>query len=40
MAYDSSRDRVVLFGGVTDNPQHMLNDIWEFDGTAWVQKLP
>ena len=38
MGYDSSRDRVVLFGGVNDKPQHLLNDIWEFDGTRWTQK--
>jgi hypothetical protein len=40
MGYDSSRDRVVLFGGVNDKPQRVLNDVWEFDGTKWTQKQP
>jgi galactose oxidase-like protein len=40
MEYDSARDRVVLFGGVNDKPQHMLNDVWEFDGQTWMEKKP
>jgi len=40
MGYDSSRDRVVLFGGVNNKPQRILDDLWEFDGTRWVQKHP
>jgi Galactose oxidase, central domain len=40
MGYDSARDRVVLFGGVNDKPQHMLNDVWEFDGQTWMEKKP
>ena len=38
--YDSARDRVVLFVGVNDKPQHMLNDVWEFDGQTWMEKKP
>jgi hypothetical protein len=40
MAYDISRDRVVLFGGVNEKPQYLLNDLWEFDGMHWLQKSP
>lgn len=34
MAYDSARDRVVLFGGNTGTAR---DDTWEFDGRAWSQ---
>jgi len=35
MAYDSARQRVVLFGG--DNPSPgFLADTWEWDGNTWV----
>lgn len=41
MAYDSDRDRVVLFGGVAyqaDNKTtETLFDTWEFDGTTWTK---
>lgn len=40
MGYDSARDRIVLFGGVNDKPQHLLDDVWEFDGSQWVQRYP
>jgi Galactose oxidase, central domain len=40
MGYDSLRDRIVLFGGVKTNPQGILDDLWEFDGTRWTQKQP
>ena len=33
-AYDSARDRVVLFGGFNGGA---LNDTWEWDGTRWIQ---
>jgi hypothetical protein len=36
IAYDSKRDRVVLFGGRKGWPND-LNDTWEWDGTAWQQ---
>ncbi|MCC6673079.1 MAG: hypothetical protein IT458_18585 [Planctomycetes bacterium] len=34
LAYDSARQRTVLFGGGGRN------DTWEWDGTAWSQKTP
>ncbi len=45
MAYDSSRGRVVLFGGAAPSyfvpdTWEFLNDTWEWDGTAWVQRTP
>ena len=36
MAYDSSRGKVVLFGGHDVNGTQ-LNDTWEYDGTNWAQ---
>ena len=36
LAYDSARNRVVLFGGRTGtNP--VVGDTWEWDGTEWTQ---
>jgi hypothetical protein len=37
MAYDSVRQRTVLFGGVSTTN---LGDTWEYDGLAWVQRFP
>jgi len=37
MAYDSARDRVVLFGGRDGFAPN--NETWEFDGTNWTQIL-
>jgi hypothetical protein len=37
MVYDSSRQRLVLFGGVNVGTIARLNDTWEFDGTTWAQ---
>jgi hypothetical protein len=41
MAYDTGRDRVVLFGGLTYHPNDsdytMLNDTWEYDAAKWTQ---
>ena len=34
IAYDSARQRVVLFGGQSGSP---LNDTWAWDGTLWTQ---
>jgi hypothetical protein len=39
MGYDSARDRIVLFGGVSARPEY-LHDVWEFDGIRWTQKQP
>lgn len=37
MAYDSSRDTTVLYGG-NGNGWPYKNSIWEFDGTNWSEK--
>jgi hypothetical protein len=33
-AYDSGRQRIVLFGGFSDR---FVNDTWEWDGATWTQ---
>ncbi|HUQ07326.1 MAG TPA: kelch repeat-containing protein [Kofleriaceae bacterium] len=39
MAYDPTRQRVVLFGGRTGPTNaDLLGDTWEFDGTTWTQR--
>jgi hypothetical protein len=39
MAYDSDRHRVVLFGGINGEiGPALLADLWEYDGTNWVQR--
>ena len=38
MAYDSTRGRVVMFGGAGDSGD--LGDTWEWDGTTWVPRTP
>lgn len=41
MAYDASRQRVVLFGGaVHSGTTTFLADTWEYDGTTWVETTP
>ncbi len=37
MAYDSARQRTVLFGGYNGS---QLGDTWEWDGTQWIQIFP
>ncbi|MFZ5470903.1 MAG: kelch repeat-containing protein, partial [Myxococcota bacterium] len=37
MAYDLTRQRVVLFGGGSSGH---FGDTWEWDGTTWVQRTP
>jgi hypothetical protein len=37
LAYDPSRQRVVLFGG-QDNVTGALNDTWEWDGVTWTER--
>jgi hypothetical protein len=39
MAYDSARQRVVLFGG-RDFTVGVVGDTWEWDGTNWMQRHP
>lgn len=36
-AWDSARQRVVLFGGVTGQLEIYRQDTWEFDGVDWAQ---
>ena len=35
MAYDSERDKIVLFGGGDDTSFY--SDTWEWDGNEWIQ---
>jgi hypothetical protein len=37
LAYDASRQRVVLFGGVPTDGTTPQRDTWEWDGSAWEQ---
>jgi len=37
LAWDSRRNRLVLFGGQARD-QRLLDDTWEFDGRAWVKR--
>lgn len=39
LAYDDARGRVVLFGGLAEFSQ-LLNDLWEWDGQAWLERTP
>lgn len=38
MAYDSHRDVIVPFGGITD--AGLSDETWEWDGTSWLQRTP
>jgi Galactose oxidase, central domain len=41
LAYDASRQRVVLFGGHNEYPPYQdHDDTWEWDGTDWLQRTP
>jgi len=41
IAYDSGRNRTVLFGGGNStNSTNELNDTWEWDGAKWTQFFP
>lgn len=41
MAYDSARDRVVLFGGLPASLSTAgMDDTWEWDGTTWTEITP
>jgi hypothetical protein len=39
-AYDSLRDRIVMFGGCDPRTTRCLNETWEFDGSRWRQFRP
>ncbi len=38
LAYDASRQRIVLFGGRQGGS--LLSDTWEWDGTSWLEVAP
>lgn len=42
MAYDSTRTRIVLFGGRGESfyssPSEVFGDVWECDGTTWIER--
>jgi hypothetical protein len=38
MAYDESRDKVVLFGGALGDD--IFGDTWEWDGNRWQSLTP
>lgn len=41
MAYDSARRVTVMFGGQTNwNGTFPFNDLWEWDGARWTQRMP
>jgi hypothetical protein len=40
LAYDSARQRTVLFGGDDRATLESLNDTWEWDGATWVERNP
>jgi hypothetical protein len=37
MAYDSARQRIVLFGGAVQGGETSLGDTWEWNGSIWTQ---
>jgi len=40
MAYDSSRNVTVLFGGHGDHVGYVLGDTWKWNGSNWVEQFP
>ncbi len=40
VAYDSEREKVVLFGGYSHDLQQYLSDTWEWDGQTWTDVTP
>jgi hypothetical protein len=41
MAYDARRQKIVLYGGGRGGrPYDALNDVWEWDGTRWLEIKP
>jgi hypothetical protein len=37
MLYDTKRKKIVLYGGMGNNPQEPFTDTWEFDGSKWTK---
>jgi len=37
LAYDSGRDRLVLYGGFDDSGRILNSDTWEWDGQSWTR---
>ena len=37
IAYDAPRQRVLLYGGVNNNSNVDLDDLWSWDGTSWTR---
>lgn len=40
MAYDSIREKVILFGGMGESNSDLKNDTWKWDGSDWEQLFP
>ena len=41
MTTDTKRSVVVLFGGIpSPTSRKPMGDIWEWDGTTWIDKTP
>jgi hypothetical protein len=40
MAFDSSRNRIVMFGGSDPSVSVRTAETWEWDGTNWMRKTP
>ncbi len=40
MAFDSQRQRLVLFGGSVGPTSSLSNETWEWDGASWIQRTP
>ncbi len=40
MAYDSARQKTVMFGGMNSDQMSSRNDTWEYNGTTWTQISP
>ncbi|MGV3622455.1 MAG: hypothetical protein ACO1OB_16675 [Archangium sp.] len=38
LSFDALRARMVLFGGLRGEPPAALDETWEWDGTAWLQR--
>lgn len=39
MGHDSTRGVTVLFGGWQASPPYLMDDVWEWNGTMWTQRV-